>query len=293
MSRTRSRSLDEPDESLTFDHGRIDWVVIGEQTIGRTMHEPGWRWSTHIQPIVGGEWCQSRHVGMVISGRMHVVTNDGDDFDVGPNDVIDVAPGHDAWVLGDEPVVQVEWSGVRGWLEPLESLNERVLATVVVTDIVDSTGHATRVGGSRWNDLLARHNSRMRDVVTTFRGREIKTTGDGFLVVFDGAARAIRCAKRMVDSAPEDAISTRAAVHTGEIEFVGDDVLGVTVHEATRVAALAAEGEVLVTAITRDLAAGVGLSFEDRGEHELRGFDGHRRLFAVGGASSPLGVPVT
>jgi len=293
MSRTRSRSLDEPDESLAFDHGKVDWVVIADQTVGRTIHEPGWRWSTHIRPIVGGDWCQSRHVGAVISGRMHVVTDDGDEFDVGPYDVIDVAPGHDAWVVGDEPVIQVEWSGVRGWLEPLESLNERVLATVVVTDIVDSTGHATRLGGSRWNDLLARHNSRMRDVVTTFRGREIKTTGDGFLVIFDGAARAIRCAKRMADSAREDGISIRAAVHTGEIEFVGEDVLGVTVHEAARVAAAAAEGEVLVTAITRDLAAGSGLSFEDRGEHELRGFDGVRRLFAVGGAISPLGVPVT
>jgi Adenylate and Guanylate cyclase catalytic domain len=224
MSRTRSRNLDEPDESLAFDHGKVDWVVIADQTIGRTIQEPGWRWSTHIRPIDGGDWCQSRHVGAVIAGRMHIVTDDGDEFDFGPYDVIDLAPGHDAWVLGDEPVISVEWSGVRGWLEPLESLNERVLATVLVTDIVGSTGHATRLGGSRWNDLLARHNSRMRDVVTTFRGREIKTTGDGFLVVFDGAARAIRCAKRMADSAREDGISIRAAVHTGEIEFVGEDV---------------------------------------------------------------------
>jgi class 3 adenylate cyclase len=224
---------------------------------------------------------------------MHIVTDDGDEFDLGPYDVIGVAPGHDAWVLGDEPAISIEWSGVRGWLEPLESLNERVLATVVVTDIVDTTGHAARLGGSKWNDLLARHNSRMRDVVTAFRGREIKMTGDGFLVVFDGAARAIRCARRMVDSATEDGISIRAAVHTGEIEFVGDDVLGVTVHEAARVAALAAEGEVLVTAVTRDLAARVGLSFEDRGDHDLRGFDGVRRLFAVGGTTSPLGVPVS
>jgi class 3 adenylate cyclase len=172
-------------------------------------------------------------------------------------------------------------------------LNERVLATVVVTDIVDSTGRATRLGGGRWNDLLARHNARMRDIVATFRGREIKTTGDRFLVVFDGAARAIRCARRMVDSAPEDGVSIRAAVHTGEIEFVGDDVLGVAVHEASRVAALAAEGEVLVTAVTRDLATGVGLSFEDRGDHDLRGFDGVRRLFAVGETTLPLGVPVS
>jgi class 3 adenylate cyclase len=293
MSSTRARSLNEPDESVTFDHGRIDWVVLGDQTIGRSIQEPGWRWSTHIRPIVGGEWCQSRHAGVIVSGRMHMVMDDGDEFDFGPHDVIDVAPGHDAWVVGDESVVSIEWSGVRGWIEPLESLNERVLATVVVTDIVDSTGHATRLGGSKWSDLLARHNARMRDVVTAFRGREIKTTGDGFLVVFDGAARAIRCARKMVDSAPEDGISIRAGAHTGEIEFVGDDVLGVAVHEATRVAALAAAGEVLVTSVTRDLAGGIGLSFEDRGEHELRGLDGARRLFAVGRAISPLGVPAS
>lgn len=190
-------------------------------------------------------------------------------------------------------MIQIEWSGVRGWLEPLEPLNERVLATVVVTDIVDSTGHATRLGGGRWNDLLARHNSRMRDVVTTFRGARSRRRAMGFWsssTAWRGRSAAPRGWRI---SAREDGISIRAAVHTGEIEFVGDDVLGVTVHEAARVAAAAREGEVLVTGITRDLAAGSGLSFEDRGEHQLRGFDDVRRLFAVGGASSPLGVPVT
>ena len=149
MSRTRYRSLDDPDESLAFDHGRIDWVVIGGSD--DRPNDPG----TGLEMVDAhptdrrGEWCQSRHVGMVVSGRMHIVTDDGDEFDLGPYDVIDVAPGHDAWVLGDEPVISIEWSGVRGWLEPLESLNERVLATVVVTDIVDSTGHATRLGGEQ------------------------------------------------------------------------------------------------------------------------------------------------
>jgi hypothetical protein len=179
----------------------MEWVVVAEQTVGRTIQEPGWRWSTHIRPLVGGDWCQSRHVGVVIPGRMHIVMEDGDEFDFGSYDVVDIAPGHDAWVVGDDAVVAIEWSGVRGWLEPLESLNERVLATAVVTDMVDSTGHATRVGGSKWNELVARHNARMRDIVTAFRGREIKTTGDGVLVLFDGAARAIRSAMRMVDSA--------------------------------------------------------------------------------------------
>jgi class 3 adenylate cyclase len=290
---TRAGNLDRPDETLTFDHGRVDWVVLGDQTVGRTIADPGWRWSTHIRPLVGGEWCQTRHLGVIVSGTMHIVTDGGEEFELGPNSVIDVAPGHDAWVVGDDPVVSIEWSGVRGWLEPLESLNERVLATIVVTDIVDSTGHANRLGGSRWSDLLTRHNARMRDIVSTFRGREIRTTGDGFLVVFDGAARAVRCATRMVDSAREDGISIRAAVHTGEVEWVGDDVVGVSVHEASRVASAAAEGEVLVTAVTRDLAVGSGLSFEDRGDHVLRGFDGARKLFAVVEARSMLGVPVT
>jgi class 3 adenylate cyclase len=293
MSRTTWRSLDEPDETLSFDHGRVDWVVLGDQTVGRTVAEPGWRWSTHIRPLVGGEWCQTRHLGVILAGRLHVVMENGVEVEFGPDDVIDIAPGHDAWVVGDEQAVSIEWSGVRGWLEPLESLNERVLATIVVTDIVDSTGHANRLGGSRWNDLLARHNARMRDIVATFRGREIKTTGDGFLVVFDGAARAVRCARRMVESSREDGVSIRAAVHTGEVEFVDDDVVGVSVHEASRVAAAATEGEVFVTAITRDLAAGAGLSFEDRGEHVLRGFDGARRLYAVDEARSMLGVPVS
>jgi hypothetical protein len=102
---------------------------------------------------------------VIVSGTMHIATDGGEEFELGPNRVIDVALGHDAWVVGDDPVVSIEWSGVRGCLEPLESLNERVLATIVVTDIVDSTGHANRLGGSRWNDLLARHNARMRDIV--------------------------------------------------------------------------------------------------------------------------------
>jgi hypothetical protein len=128
---------------MVFDHGRMEWVVVAEQTVGRTIQEPGWRWSTHIRPLVGGDWCQSRHVGVVIPGRRHIVMEDGDEFDFGSYDVVDIAPGHDAWVVGDDAVVAIEWSGVRGWLEPLESLNERVLATAVVTDIVDSGRDAT------------------------------------------------------------------------------------------------------------------------------------------------------
>jgi hypothetical protein len=133
---------------MAFDHGQVDWVVIADQTIaGRSRSRAG---MVDAHPTDRREdWCQSRHVGMVVPGRMHIVMDDGDEFDLGPYDVIDVAPGHDAWVLGDDQVISIEWSGVRGWLEPLESLNERVLATIVVTDIVDSTGHATRIWGEQ------------------------------------------------------------------------------------------------------------------------------------------------
>jgi len=266
---------------MEFDHGRVEWVSLGELTVGRTIQQPGWRWSEHVRPIVGGEWCQARHVGVVVSGRLRVLTADGEEFEFGPDDVFDIAPGHDGWVVGDEPVVSIEWSGLRGWLEPLETLGDRILATVVFTDIADSTTLAARLGGSRWNDLLARHNARMRELLARFRGREVKTTGDGFLALFDSTARAVRCAARMVAVAPEDGVELRAAVHTGEVEVVGDDLQGVTVHEAARVLDLARPGEVLLTSITRDLAGGEDDRFADRGEHRLKGLDAPRRLFAL------------
>jgi class 3 adenylate cyclase len=218
---------------------------------------------------------------VILSGRLGILMEDGTEFEFDPDDVIDVAPGHDIWVIGNEPVVTLEWSGVRGWLEPLESLSERVLATLVVTDIADSTRIAKQLGDSRWNDLLARHYSRMREVLAQFRGREVKTTGDGMLAVLDGAGRAIRCAARMVAAAPGDGIAIRAAVHTGEVEAVENDLQGLAIHEVVRVLGIAQPGEVLVTDVTKSLASGSGARFVDRGEHVLRGLDTPRVLFAV------------
>lgn len=158
--------------------------------------------------------------------------------------------------------------------------HDRVLATVVFTDIVESTAAALRLGTSRRNDLLGSHNGRMREIVAQYRGREVKTTGDGFLVLFDGAGRAVRCAARMVEAAPEDGIEIRAAVNTGEVEMVDGDLQGAPVHEAARVLAIARPGEVLVTSVTRDLV-GSGLQFVDRGEHRFKGFDTPRHVFAA------------
>jgi class 3 adenylate cyclase len=158
---------------------------------------------------------------------------------------------------------------------------DRVLATVLFTDIVDSTAQATALGDRAWRYRLDDHDAVVRRHLTRFRGREIKTMGDGFLATFDGPARAIRCACAIRDEAGELGIGVRAGLHTGEIELLGDDIGGVAVNIGSRVAALAGPAEVLVSRTVTDLVAGSGISFEDRGEHELKGVPGLWRLFAV------------
>lgn len=281
MGKVERKNLATPDDVLQFDMGSSTMVIIGEQTVGRTVLEPGWRWSTHMRPHAGTEWCQSRHCGVMLSGRLGVMFEDGTEAEFGPDDVYLIPPGHDGWVIGDEPTVAIEWSGLRGWVDGLDAFSERVLATVLFTDIVDSTATAARLGDARWRELLAHYNSDVREVLARFRGREIKTTGDGFLATFDGAARAVRCAARLVAQARVRDMQIRAAVHTGEIEFVDGDARGVAVHEAARILSLAGAGDVLAGVVTRDLAAAAGFAFEDRGEHAMKGLDGPRRVFAL------------
>jgi class 3 adenylate cyclase/pimeloyl-ACP methyl ester carboxylesterase len=158
---------------------------------------------------------------------------------------------------------------------------DRVLATVLFTDIVDSTAQATALGDRAWRYRLDDHDSMVRRHLGRFRGREIKTMGDGFLATFDGPARAIRCACAIRDEARQLGIALRAGLHTGEIELLGDDIGGVAVNIGSRVAALAGPAEVVVSRTVTDLVAGSGIEFEDRGEHELKGVPGFWRLFAV------------
>jgi class 3 adenylate cyclase len=160
---------------------------------------------------------------------------------------------------------------------------DRVLATVLITDIVGSTEKAAQIGDQRWRDLLGSHRQVVRDELDRFRGREIDTAGDGFLATFDGPARAIRCADAIVRALPAIGVEVRAGLHTGEIELTGDRVSGIAVHIGARVAAMAAPGEVLVSSTVRDLVAGSGVEFDDRGAHDLKGVPGEWRLFAVTG----------
>lgn len=275
------RSFDDPDELIELETVRSAQVTIGGLTVAYDTQLPGWRWSTHVKPLVGTEWCEVRHVGIMLSGHQGILLRDGTEFTLGPLDVMDLPAGHDAWVVGDEPVVTVGWTGARGWLAPLESLNERILATLLFIDTVDSTAMAARIGDRAWGDLFASYLARAADILPRFRGRLVKTTGDGLLATFDGAARAVRCAVALQMAAAALDLPIRAAVHTGEIELTEDDIRGVAVHEASRILGIAGSGEVLVSATTMELARDAGVSVEDRGEHELRGLPGTRRLFAI------------
>jgi len=158
---------------------------------------------------------------------------------------------------------------------------DRVLATVVFIDIVSSTAHLERVGDAAWRRSLETHRKLIRGLLARFRGREVVTTGDGFLAVFDGPARAIKCAEAAVAGTADLGFQIKVGVHTGEVEVTGQDVTGLAVHIGARIASLARPSEILVSRTVRDLVSGAGLEFTDRGEHELRGIDRVWQLFAV------------
>jgi class 3 adenylate cyclase/pimeloyl-ACP methyl ester carboxylesterase len=158
---------------------------------------------------------------------------------------------------------------------------DRVLTTILFTDIVASTEHAARVGDARWRSLLDAHDRVVRDLLRRFRGREIKTTGDGFVASFPGPARAIACATAVTHAARTLGLEVRAGMHTGECEVRGDDIGGLAVHIAARVAAQAQPGETLVSRTVKDLVVGSGIELDDRGDHDLKGVPGRWALFAV------------
>ena len=272
-----------------MEKGRIELVELGELAVGRAIFEPGWRWSEHVKPIVGTETCQVHHIGYVVSGHLHVEMGDGASIELMAGDTFEVPPGHDAWVVGDEPWVSVDYAGRRLFAKSPAAVSDRVLATIVFTDLSRSTETLGRLGDSSWRALLAEHNQAARAEIERFSGREIQTTGDGFLIIFDSPARAVRGAAAMLDAAMGLGLTARAGVHTGEVELRPGEVRGIAVHAAARILALAQPAEVLVSATVRDLLAGSGLEFADRGEHELRGIQGTRHLYALSRAVAASG----
>jgi class 3 adenylate cyclase len=198
-----------------------------------------------------------------LEGRDHFVSVDADQ-------ILDVVEPFIRSLIAEEADIDV----------PLVS-PERVLATVMFTDIVESTALVSRLGDSAWAALLQRHHAVVRKELARFDGEEIDAAGDGVLAVFDGPARAIRCGQAIAARLRALGLDVRVGVHTGEVERTNGAVRGIAVHLAARIAAAARPDEILVSATTRDLVAGSGLAFVDRGTHELKGFDGARHLFAA------------
>ena len=261
--------------------GRLEIYDLGDIRLGRSILEPGWRWSDSIKPIARIELCEDHHIGVCMSGSAQIRMRGGAELVIGPGQFYEIPPGHDSWVIGDEPWVTVTWQPSTAFARSEGGAFDRIVATLLVTDIVDSTMRALELGDGAWRDLLARHNLAVRGLLDRFRGREVTTTGDGFIAVFDGAERAIRAAQEICRAARELGIEVRAGVHSGEIELEGDNVRGVGVHIAARVASLAGPGEVYASWATRELLAGSPIGFVDRGLQELKGLSDRRRVYAV------------
>ena len=186
---------------------------------------------------------------------------------------IDHLPWAGDWaaVLGE---IEEFLTGARSAPEP-----DRVLTTVMFTDIVGSTEQAAELGDARWRELLSAHQDAVRRELARSGGREVKTLGDGCLAMLDGPARAIRCGQAIVEAASSAGLRVRIGLHSGEVELVGNDVAGIAVHIASRIGAIAAGGEVLVSSTVKDLVAGSGIRFEDRGTKQLKGIPDEWRLF--------------
>jgi class 3 adenylate cyclase len=287
MARLQAKSIATPDEVRTFPNGRIEIYSLDDVIIGRTRFEKGWHWATDVKPIAGTSSCQYHHLGVCVSGRLGIRMDDGATYEVGPNMVFDIPPGHDGWVIGDDAWETYDFAGMRAFGRAIEP-DDRILASILFTDVVDSTATAERLGDKRWRALISTLNEHSQHEADRQRGRIVKTTGDGVIALFDSSERAVRFAQASIRSAHELELGLRAAIHTGEVELTSGDVRGLAVHLASRVLALAGDGEVLVSGSTYELLSDSSLHFDDRGEHDLKGITGRRRVYAV---RTPEAIP--
>jgi class 3 adenylate cyclase len=281
MVKLQRRPFGEPDDVREIPHGHLETYDMGDIRMGRSILQPGWRWSESIKPIAQTELCEYHHIGLCVSGSARIRMREGAELLIEAGQFYEVPPGHDSWVVGDEPWITIDWEPSTAFARTEGGAFDRVVATLLVTDIVDSTARALELGDGRWRDLLARHDQAVRAVLDRFRGREVATTGDGFVVVFDGAERAIHAAQEIGQAASGIGLEVRAAVHTGEIELEGGNVRGAAMHIAARIVDLTEPGQVYVSWATRELLAGSPIAFTDRGLRELKGLSEPRRVYLV------------
>ncbi|MCV0402867.1 MAG: hypothetical protein K5924_04040 [Chloroflexi bacterium] len=272
MGAIRKKSFTSPDGRNELPFAEISVVRIGSHTIGYGVVQPGFRWSKDMGPTVGTPSCPVHHLQLFLTGRFVSRMDDGEEVEFGPMEIGDIPPGHDAWVVGDEAVHVIDFAGHSDAIGmPRE--HERIVTTLLMTDIVDSTATASRIGDAAWRELLADHNRLVRAQFVRFGGSEVNTTGDGFLATFRNAVGALRCAAAIVEALREPGLEIRAGVHTGEVEIMGSDVGGVAVHATARIMALAEPSTVYASSTAVGLADGSGLAFEERGRREVKGLD--------------------
>jgi class 3 adenylate cyclase len=281
VGRLQRRRIDQADEVRTFDGVRTELFDLSDFVIGRFRMEPGWRWSRDVGPHVGLERCPNHHVGYAMSGTFHVELEDGTSLDIGPEEMYEIPPGHDSWVVGDEPWLAIDFRGARTYGRAAAPPGDRILATILFTDIVGSTMWLERLGDAAWKVRLADHYEALTIELDRHRGREIKKTGDGIAAMFDSPGRAAVCALAMVRRIEGLGMQIRAGLHTGEVEIAPGDIHGVAVHVAARVMAEAGAGEVAMSSVTRELLAGSELRFESIGIRALKGIDGELEVFRL------------
>ncbi|HUP82598.1 MAG TPA: adenylate/guanylate cyclase domain-containing protein [Candidatus Limnocylindria bacterium] len=281
MAKLQKRSLNTPDEVRPVGRGRLEVVSIDDAAFGRIVYQPGWRWTTDVRAIAGTDLCEIHHMGYVISGQLHTEMRDGSTMEAVAGDIFEIPPGHDAWVVGDEPWVSIDWRGRRHFAAQRDASGERRLATILFTDLVGSTSMANQMGDKAWREVLAEYLATVRRSLENHRGREIGTTGDGVMAVFDSPAHAAHCALDLARDATDLGLQQRAGLHTGEVEFAGEEVRGIAVHLAARVSAAAGPGELLVSSTANALLLGSGLKATSRGIHDLKGIEQPVELFSV------------
>jgi class 3 adenylate cyclase len=280
MGAIRRMSFEDPDGLREFPLMTVSLARIGSHTIGRGVVQPGFHWSEHLAPVMRTESCPVHHVQVLLSGRFAVRMDDGEEASFQPGDVMDIPPGHDAWVVGDEPAVLIDFAGNIDALG-LPREHERMVTTLLMTDIVDSTRAADRLGDAAWKQDLSDHNRLVRAQLLRFGGSEVNTTGDGFLATFRSAVAGLRCAAAILDALRDTGIEVRIGVHTGEVEPIGNDIGGVAVHAAARIMALAGPSEIFASAITVGLADGSGLAFDGQGAREVKGLERPIEVYRV------------
>ncbi len=280
MARLQAKSLEKPDEVRSTPFGHVDIYNLDDLVIGRMVFDPGWHWMEHVRPIAGTTLCQYHHVGICISGRLANRLEDGTTNEIGPGMVYEIPPGHDGWVIGDVPFIAYDVAGVRSFAR-VDEQTQRVLGAVLFTDIVDSTALAESMGPARWRELVGTHNERVQFELDRFRGRLVKTTGDGVLAMFDSSERAVRAAARLPGGEvnrhfdpgrgpygrSRDRARRRAGAG-GPCRRAGDG--------GSR-----ARARSYVSATTRELVADSGFTFVDAGAHELKGVSGARQLYRL------------